>query len=120
MTKTIMIIDDDESLLTLVGKILRRESLTSIKAPNAEIALSLVEAINVDLFIIDLMMPIIDGFELCRILRQDSRTANIPIVMLSIRDDPKSINESLNAGANTFISKKSICSNLSTAVHSLL
>jgi CheY-like chemotaxis protein len=76
--------------------------------------------INVDLIILDIMMPSIDGIELCSQLRQNMAIAGTPIIMLSAREDLLTQQNAFDAGANMFVGKSYGCSNLiNTAIQVL-
>ena len=68
-------------------------------------ALKEVERTIPAVVILDIMMPGIDGFVVCEKLRQDDRTADLPIIMLSARADPESINRGLSLGASKYLTK---------------
>ncbi len=105
MPGQIMIIDDDPSGLALIEIMLRRSGFEVLKAVNATTALAMLEENIPDLFIVDLMMPGMDGFELCRRLRSHPATGHIPILVLTAREDYESHRRSLEAGADRFLTK---------------
>ncbi len=101
----ILIVDDEEDILELVKFNLAREGYKTMLAATGEQALDLVEENRVDLIILDLMLPGIDGLEVTRILRNDPAKQNIPIVMLTAKGDESDIITGLELGANDYISK---------------
>lgn len=103
--RQIMIVDDESGIRTLIGIMLQRAGFNVVKAGDAEHALSLLEDETPHLFILDIMMPGVDGIELCRILRSRPDTAKTPIVMLSARYEPEIVAEARGAGADDFVHK---------------
>ncbi len=101
----ILIVDDDLRNLKLLEAMLVPLDYSVIKASSGEEALSVVEKIDVDLILLDIMMPIMDGFEVCRRLKGRENTRLIPIVMVTALDDMNSKVEAIDAGADDFLIK---------------
>lgn len=120
MSKAIMVVDDELGILTLVEIILKRHGLSVIKARDAYEALDYLETRTPDLFVLDLMMPDIDGIELCRRIRQRSATADRPIIILSARHDAHSVERGIAAGADVYIPKTMLHSDLIPQINALL
>ena len=91
-----------------------------LKAKNAKSALELINEITPDLIILDVMMPDVDGIELCKILRARPDTSKTPILMLSARGDTESIKRSMQAGATNYINKPILNNDLVEKVKSML
>lgn len=100
--KKILIIDDDEELTQVLGFIYKRAGAQVASAPNGEDGLRQVLAFRPHLVILDVKMPGMDGFEVCRRIRKISGAA---IVMLSALSEDMNMLEGLDAGADDFISK---------------
>lgn len=105
MPEQIMIVDDDPGLLALIGVILKRAGYTVHKATDAFVALEALESDAPDLFILDVMMPLMNGFELCRKIREQPETAKTPVIILSARGDAESVQEGYDAGADDYLTK---------------
>ncbi|NDJ51729.1 MAG: response regulator [Chloroflexi bacterium] len=120
MTQQILVVDDEVGALTLIGIMLERGGFAVSKARDAYAALDELTATNPDLIILDVMMPGMNGIELCRKLRADKKTANTPILILSARGDPESVEEGLNAGANDYLSKPILHHDLLTKIKDIL
>ncbi|QTA81110.1 Two component system response regulator, PAS domain-containing [Desulfonema limicola] len=86
-SETILIVDDDPSNLTILEALLKNEGYKVHKALNGYMALLSVLKTKPDLILLDIMMPVIDGFEVCRQLKNDKTTQNIPIIFLSALND---------------------------------
>ncbi len=103
MKKTrVLVIDDEVSILRYVGGTLRNEGYEVITAGNGEDALRLADKEDLALVILDIMMPKLDGFEVCRSLREWSQ---VPIIMLSARNDEQDKVKCLDLGADDYITK---------------
>lgn len=116
----IVVVDDDREILKLIMMLLRRldAEVTSFHDPNA--ALSHFETHTADLIIVDLMMPVVNGFELIQHLRRHKQLDAVPILILSAKTDPQSIRKALDCGADGFVTKPYIASNLVDRVRALL
>jgi DNA-binding response OmpR family regulator len=118
--KRILVVDDEIGALTLIGIMLERGGFEVQKAQNADEALAMLESEIPDLFILDVMMPRIDGIELCRMLRQRDDTKDRPVLILSARGDAKSVIQGMEAGATDYILKPIFHHNLVAKVRNLL
>ena len=107
MTKQILVVDDDSQIRTLVRLVLERKGYQVTEAASGYAALSSLEALTPDLMILDIMMPGMDGFELCRRIRSRRETAITPVIMFSASEHQKASYRSLEAGADEFMSKAS-------------
>ena len=99
---TILLVDDEDSIQTLLAFPLQRDGYTVIQARDGEEALRLFAQQPVDLVVLDLMLPRIDGLEVCRRLRAES---TVPIIMLTARDDELDTVLGLELGADDYITK---------------
>jgi PleD family two-component response regulator len=120
MARRIMVVDDQEGALTLIGIMLERGGFEVVKARDAYSALDLLKNVNPDLIILDVMMPGMDGIELCRQLRADSATQTTPILLLSARHDNESVAKGMKAGADDYLSKPILHHDLLTKIHDVL
>jgi len=106
MTKeTILVVDDEEDIIELVRFNLNREGFTILCAATGEEAWGILNAQSIDLLVLDLMLPGIDGLELARRLKNEPRTQAIPIVMLSAKGDEADIVTGLELGADDYVTK---------------
>jgi DNA-binding response OmpR family regulator len=105
MPQSILVIDDDSDTLTLIGLTLQRRGFEVIKAQSGQQAIGLLSHDLPDLVVLDVMMPHMDGYEVCREIKADPRTANLPIVMLTAKAQTSSQLEGFRAGAIDYITK---------------
>ncbi len=100
----VLIVDDDPKVLDLLGELLELEGYEVSLAANGSEALELVKTVGPDVVISDVVMPVIDGFELCRRIKRDEPSAPIPVLLLSgTRYSPADSMEGLIAGADDYL-----------------
>ena len=102
---TILIVDDEPVNVDYLEQELEDLGYVTVSARNGREALALVAATPPDLILLDVMMPEIDGFTVCRLLKSDEETRLIPIVMLTALDDINDRIKGIEAGADDFLSK---------------
>jgi DNA-binding response OmpR family regulator len=120
MKRDILIVDDEIGALTLIGIMLERGGFNVLKARDANSALSVLEENNPDLIILDVMMPGMDGIELCQVIRKRDATIKTPVLILSARGDAESIIRGIEAGANDYLPKPILHHDLVSKVRSML
>jgi CheY-like chemotaxis protein len=94
----ILIVDDLPANLDLLRKTLESKAYNISVAPSSEVALSIVRRAVPDLILLDVMMPGMDGFETCRRLKSNPTTADIPVILLTAKDEPDSVLEGFHVG----------------------
>ncbi|HZL12481.1 MAG TPA: hybrid sensor histidine kinase/response regulator [Prolixibacteraceae bacterium] len=102
---TILIVDDNPINLRIFGHILIEQNYRIIEAHDGQTALDLFETIKPDLVLLDVMMPEIDGFEVCRRIKSDTKNSNIPVIFLSARNDVSDIVKGFESGAIDYLAK---------------
>jgi len=105
MRKRILVVDDDPEVVELVSFNLKQAGYAIGTASNGVEAIRKARALAPDLILLDVMMPELDGLEVCEILRRDSTTASIPIMMLTALSGELGRLAGLDAGATDFLSK---------------
>jgi signal transduction histidine kinase len=103
--ETILIVDDIPQNIKILGTILHRQGYHIEFAMNGQAALQWVNEKSFDLILLDVMMPEMDGFEVCRQLKQNPQTAEIPVIFLTAKTDSESVVKGFEAGAVDFLSK---------------
>lgn len=117
---TILVIDDETDLIELVRYNLEKEGYAILSAADGESGVALVAREKPDLVIVDLMLPGIDGLEVCRLLRQKSETAQIPILMLTAKSSETDRIIGLELGADDYVTKPFSPRELAARVKALL
>jgi len=102
---TILIVDDDPRNLKLLEGILLSINCELLKATNGIDTLNIVHKANVDIVLLDVMMPEMDGYEVCRQLKASEATRLIPVVLVTALDDTKAKIKGIEAGADDFVTK---------------
>lgn len=101
----ILAVDDEEDILNLIKYNLEREGFKVETAVNGEMAVRIARENAPDLILLDLMLPGMDGLDVCRILKNDRNTSKVPIVMLTARGEESDIVTGLEIGADDYITK---------------
>lgn len=101
----ILVVEDERSIADLVAEALRRQGYRVETAGDGDQALEVAETTLPDLVILDLMLPKLDGWEVCRRLREEETTRRIPIIMLTARRDEKDVVAGLELGADDYLRK---------------
>ncbi len=103
--KKILIIEDEEAIRFILEKRLRDAGYLPIPAENGIEGLNKARKENPDLIILDLMLPGIDGYQVCSMLKRDRRYAHIPIIILTARIQQKDYELAMELGADAFLTK---------------
>lgn len=117
MATRILTVEDDERIRTAVKLALEDEGWKVEESATGEEALDLFRAEPTDVVLIDIMLPGVDGFEVCRQIRRDS---DVPIIMVTARDDTHDIVAGLEAGADDYLTKPFAPKELSARIRALL
>ena len=120
MARQILVVDDEVGALTLIGIMLERGGFEVLKAHDAYEALDILKGTLPALIILDVMMPSMNGIDLCRNIRSTPQTKDIPVLILSARGDAESVSEGVAAGANDYLSKPILHHDLITKIREML
>jgi len=124
--KRILIVDDNRSLVTAAQRILQKAGFEAMTACDGSEGLTKARAEKPDLVILDIVMPGLDGYDVCRALHKDPATADIPVLMLTVKgqaNSPSGAREKIDgfdAGAVDFVSKPVKAKELVDRVNALL
>ena len=116
----ILAVDDDNEVLETVGRVLRHEAYEVSLANSAAQALNFLDKRIPDLMILDILMPEMDGIQLCRQLRRDSRFIPLPILFLTAKGGTDDIVSGLDAGADDYVIKPFELAELRARIAALL
>ncbi len=119
MTK-ILVTDDEKDIVELISYNLEKEGFSVIKAYDGEAALRLAKLQKPDLLILDLMLPEMSGIDVCKAVRNNSATANLPIIMVTAKGDETDKIIGLEIGADDYITKPFSIKELVARVRAIL
>jgi twitching motility two-component system response regulator PilG len=103
--KTILIVEDEESLLKLESILLTSKGFDVKGAPNGQAALDAIAENPPDLVLLDIMLPEIDGFEVCRRIKSNPATRHLPVIMLTAKKSREDMARGEKVGADWYITK---------------
>ena len=103
--KKILVVDDEKDIVELISYNLEQEGFAVIKAYDGQMAWERVKTAKPDLVVLDLMIPGIHGLEVCKLIRRDATTQNLPIIMLTAKSDQVDKILGLELGADDYITK---------------
>ncbi|MDD2679482.1 MAG: response regulator [Candidatus Omnitrophica bacterium] len=101
----ILVVDDNEKNVELLEALLQAAEFDVLKAYNGKQAIEMVGKARPDLLLLDIMMPELDGFQVCEMLRKDPQNAGLPVMMVTAKDKESDIVQSLERGADEYIVK---------------
>ena len=101
----VLIVEDDADARKVLGLILKLDGFVVTTAPGGPEAIEALKAGVPDLLLLDVMMPVMDGYEVCRWIRSNPATAHVPVVMLSGKADPESVARGMEVGADEYLAK---------------
>ena len=102
MSSRILVVDDDIALAEMIGIVLQAEGFEVVDCADGAQALDVFHQVTPDLVLLDLMLPGMDGIEICRLIRRES---DVPVVMLTARSDTADVVAGLEAGADDYVPK---------------
>ena len=105
MPKEILIVDDEPSIVVPIQFLMEQQGYNVLVAENGEDALDLIYKYTPDLILLDIMLPRIDGYEVCEIVRLDPRYRDIKIIFLTAKGREVEIAKGLALGADAYITK---------------
>jgi DNA-binding response OmpR family regulator len=120
MPKEILIVDDEPSIVVPIQFLMEQQGYSVLVAGNGEDALDIIYKYKLDLILLDIMLPRIDGYEVCEIVRLDPRYRDIKIIFLTAKGREVEIAKGLALGADAYITKPFSNAELVSQVKKLL
>ena len=117
MDARLLLVEDDARIRLALGLALADEGCEVVEAASGEDALELLSSTSVDVVLLDLMLPGIDGLEVCRMLRAQG---DLPIIIVSARTDSSDVISGLEAGADDYVTKPLMATELAARIRALL
>jgi len=115
----VLIVEDDPDARKVLSLILKLDGFEVTTAPGGPEAVKALQVEAPDLLLLDVMMPVMDGYEVCRWVRANPATAHLPVVMLSGKVDPESVTRGIDAGADDYLAKPIKPSNLTKQLRAI-
>lgn len=103
--KRVLVADDDRNVLFLISELLARSDYDVSQAINGDQALTMARELLPDIMVLDVMMPGLDGIEVCREIKNDPATAGIKVIMVTAKTQGKDREAGLAAGADEYVTK---------------
>ena len=103
--KRILVVEDEESLLKLESILFTSKGYAVTGARDGKSALEAIAAEQPDLVVLDIMLPDLDGFDICRIIKENPETRNLPVIMLTAKKSSLDLERGRLAGADAYITK---------------
>jgi len=116
-SKIVLIVDDVPTNIQVAMNILKNEGYKMLFAQSGKKAFDIIENNEIDLILLDIMMPELNGFEICEILKKDNKTKQIPIIFLSGKDSSSDIEKAYEIGGSDYVVKPFINIELIKKVH---
>ena len=120
MAKRILVVDDDANILNLEKTILEQKGFHVTPAAGGAEALRLLGTAMFDLVLLDVMMPEVDGFTVCRKIKEDPRLKDVPVIFLTAKGGGDALAEGFESGAVMYINKPFTANKLLTIVNTML
>lgn len=108
MSKTVLLVEDDKLIRESLARTLSDKGLTVLEAANGKEGLEKALAGSVDIVVTDVIMPEVDGLTMLAELRKDEKGKNIPAIILSNDEEADTLNQALQAGVTSYLSKASL------------
>jgi two-component system cell cycle response regulator len=120
MSGRILVVDDIDTNRAVLSGLLKKKFFEVVEARSGEEALEIAKKIQPDIALLDVMMPGMNGFDVCRILKADPALCDIPVIMVTTLDDAASRRAGIEAGADDFLTKPIVANALFARIRSLL
>jgi signal transduction histidine kinase/DNA-binding response OmpR family regulator/sugar lactone lactonase YvrE len=116
---TVLVVDDNDEIRNLILEVLRHE-YNVLQASNAQVAMEIVETNNIHAIVSDILMPGMNGLELCQSIKENRHTCHIPVILLTARGDIEHRIEGIESGADSYIPKPFNPRHLKTRIRMLI
>ncbi len=103
--KVILVVDDEEAMRAGLKRLLESEGYFVVTAEDGLELAKILETKKLDLILLDIQLPWVDGIEICTLLKEDSEVGKVPIVIMSARHDEDTVKRAIQAGCEEFIAK---------------
>ncbi len=101
----ILIVDDDPHVVEILTRLLGREGYTCMSAASGAAGLDTLQQQAVDVLLLDVMMPVMDGLEVCKRMREDEKMREVPVILLTAKDDMETRAQGMALGVSEYLTK---------------
>jgi CheY-like chemotaxis protein len=120
MRKKILVVDDSSTVTLMQRMVLNRHAFDVVVANDGEEAIGMAKREHPDLILMDVVMPKMNGFDACRLIRQDESIRNVPIIMVTTRGEGTNIERGFESGCNDYVTKPINHTELLTKIHACI
>ena len=120
MAKTVLVVDDHPPTVRLIQNALEQDGFSVVTASNGAECVLAVHREQPDLVILDVIMPVMDGFQALRVLRENNRTKRLPVIILTVRKSDEDVLHGWQIGADMYLTKPFEVPELVSAVKRIL
>lgn len=115
--KKILLVDDEIEVCKVIREYLEKKKFQVYEAHNGKEALEAIKKIVPDLIILDVLMPVMDGFEVLQKVKRNKSYADIPVIMLTVRSEPEHLNKGISLQADFYLPKPFQLGNLMSFIN---
>ena len=121
-TMTILVVDDDETMRGALKRVLEHENYRVLLAEDGISLSKILESTRFDLILLDINLPWIDGYELCRVIKSHYRLKNVPLIMVSARKTKEDIDKGFffQSGCDEYVTKPFDIAHITTTINKVL
>lgn len=116
-TRSILVVDDEEAIRNGLKRILEGEGFQVLVAADGLELSKILETARLDLVLLDVNLPWVDGYELCRLMKNHRSLKQVPLIFVSARSGPEDVRRGFDAGCNDYVTKPFELDHMVTAVH---
>lgn len=120
MRKKILVVDDSSTVTLMQRMVLNRHAFDVVVASDGEEAIGVAKREHPDLILMDVVMPKMNGFDACRLIRQDESIRNVPIIMVTTRGEGTNVELGFESGCNDYVTKPINHTELLTKIHACI
>ena len=119
-TRSVLVVDDEQDTAEMLVEMMRVSGYHVFKSSGGRQAMQMIAREKPDVVLLDVMMPVVSGFDVLRYMRHDPRLQKIPVIILSAKCMPSDIKSGLDAGADLYLTKPVGCEDLRSAIEEVI
>lgn len=119
-TRTILVVDDDETMRSALKRVLEHENYRVLLAEDGVALSKILESTRLDLILLDINLPWVDGYELCRVVKSHFNLKNVPLIFVSARKTQEDIDRGYQSGCDDYVTKPFDVASITEKINTLL